>query len=383
VHHDTLTLVRFGLFDWVDANPRFAQLADTYEQRLRVVEYADRVGYWAYHVAEHHGTPLGMAPSPSLLLASAAQRTQHIRLGPMVFLLPLYHPVRLAQEISMLDHLTRGRLELGVGRGASPYELALFDVRADDTRAMFDEALQLVLDGLRTGRMHNPDGRWFKVGDAQLVLQPWQRPYPPVWYPTSNPETIPWLARQGINLLMSWNLPPGLEVGDQVANYQRVWQAHREDPQRINAHVPEPRLGIVRHILVAETDTEALRIAREAWHAYFDNYNYLWALHDNRRHERQRDLQALVEAQLVFVGSPETVRQRVQAEIDGSGCNYFACSFSWGSLSTEQMLRSLDLFTREVRDRIVARAGGSVRVEESRSRGVEESRSHVAKEQIG
>src|SRR5262245_3999022 len=101
--------MEFGIFDWIDEN-RPQALADIYEQRLRMLEYADEAGFWCYHVAEHHGTPLGMAPSPSLFLAAAAQRTRRLRLGPLVYLLPLYNPLRHIEEICMLDHLTRGRL---------------------------------------------------------------------------------------------------------------------------------------------------------------------------------------------------------------------------------------------------------------------------------
>ena len=78
--------VRFGVFDWIDLNPRLSSPADTYDQRLRVIEHLDRTGYWAYHVAEHHSTPLGSAPSPSLFLSSAIQRTRTLRLGPMTLL---------------------------------------------------------------------------------------------------------------------------------------------------------------------------------------------------------------------------------------------------------------------------------------------------------
>jgi alkanesulfonate monooxygenase SsuD/methylene tetrahydromethanopterin reductase-like flavin-dependent oxidoreductase (luciferase family) len=106
--------MEFGVFDWIDRDPLL--LADTYEQRLQVVAAADAAGFWCYHLAEHHGTPLGMAPAPGLFLAAASQRTRRIRLGPLVYLLPLYNPVRLAEEIAMLDHLSRGRLELGIGR---------------------------------------------------------------------------------------------------------------------------------------------------------------------------------------------------------------------------------------------------------------------------
>ena len=113
--------MKFGVFDHLDRNG--LPLADFYEQRLDFVEQYDRLGFYGYHLAEHHGTPLGMASSPSVFLSAVAQRTKRLRFGPMVYLLPLYHPIRLAEEIAMLDQLGRGRLDVGVGRGRSPIEL--------------------------------------------------------------------------------------------------------------------------------------------------------------------------------------------------------------------------------------------------------------------
>src|SRR5581483_7881834 len=89
--------LEFGLFDWVDDSRR--DPADIYEQRLKLLEYADTAGFWGFHLAEHHGTPLSLTPSPGLLLAAAAQRTRRIRLGSLVHLLPLYSPLRLIQEV--------------------------------------------------------------------------------------------------------------------------------------------------------------------------------------------------------------------------------------------------------------------------------------------
>src|SRR5437016_12977750 len=110
--------VAFGLFDWVDRGE--APLHQLYEERLQLLEAADAAGFFCYHLAEHHATPLGMAPSPGMFLAAAAQRTRRIRLGPLVYLLPLYEPRRLLEEICMLDPLSRGRLDVGVGRGVPP-----------------------------------------------------------------------------------------------------------------------------------------------------------------------------------------------------------------------------------------------------------------------
>jgi alkanesulfonate monooxygenase SsuD/methylene tetrahydromethanopterin reductase-like flavin-dependent oxidoreductase (luciferase family) len=98
--------LKFGIFDWLDGDPACA--AERYDQRLRMVELADWLGFYAYHLAEHHGTPLGLAPSPNLLLAAAAAATHRLRLGPMVSVLPLYQPLRLIEELGMLDQLAIG-----------------------------------------------------------------------------------------------------------------------------------------------------------------------------------------------------------------------------------------------------------------------------------
>ena len=117
--------VTFGLFDWIDAAPGRTP-GEVYQSRLRLLTEADRGGFSVYHLAEHHGTPLGLAPSPALFLAAAAQATQRIRLAPTTFIVPLYDPLRLVQEICMLDQLSGGRLEIGVGKGSSPHEAAMF-----------------------------------------------------------------------------------------------------------------------------------------------------------------------------------------------------------------------------------------------------------------
>src|SRR5438128_3661599 len=138
--------VAFGLCDWIDR--RQGPLGQLYEERLQLLEAADAACFSCYRLAEHHATPLGMAPSPSVFLAAAAQRTRRIRLGPLVYLLPLYSPLRLIGEICMLDHLSGGRLDLGVGRGVSPYEVGYHGLDPARTRAMFHEALAVIVAGM-------------------------------------------------------------------------------------------------------------------------------------------------------------------------------------------------------------------------------------------
>ena len=103
------TSLEFGVFDWIDRSPDV--VGDLYEQRLQLAELADDAGFYGYHLAEHHGTALGMAPSPSVFFSALAQRTERIRFSAMAFLLPMYHPVRLVEEICMLDHFSKAELK--------------------------------------------------------------------------------------------------------------------------------------------------------------------------------------------------------------------------------------------------------------------------------
>ncbi|MBC8242379.1 MAG: LLM class flavin-dependent oxidoreductase, partial [Alphaproteobacteria bacterium] len=102
----------YGIFDHLDQGQ--SDLMAQFEDRLRLTEVYDEAGFYAYHLAEHHATPLGMAPSPGIFLSAVAQRTKRLRFGPTVYCLPLYHPIRLLEEICMLDQMSGGRLELGV-----------------------------------------------------------------------------------------------------------------------------------------------------------------------------------------------------------------------------------------------------------------------------
>ncbi|HYK29401.1 MAG TPA: LLM class flavin-dependent oxidoreductase, partial [Streptosporangiaceae bacterium] len=120
--HEGGSATTFGLFDWIDSDGE-RDAAQLYRERLDLLVDAESNGFDIYHVAEHHGTPLGLVPSPNVFLAAAAMRTTRIRLCPLVYVLPLYQPERLAEEIAMLDQLSGGRLEIGFGRGGNPYEL--------------------------------------------------------------------------------------------------------------------------------------------------------------------------------------------------------------------------------------------------------------------
>src|SRR5215468_8391933 len=155
--------MKFGIFDHLDRND--LPLAEFYEQRLTLVEAYDGAGFHAYHTAEHHATPLGLAASPSVFLAAVAQRTRRLRFGPLVYTLPLHHPLRVVEEVCMLDQLSRGRFELGVGRGISPIETAYFGVDPEQRQKMYLEALQILRQAL-TGRTLTFHGEFYHYADV-------------------------------------------------------------------------------------------------------------------------------------------------------------------------------------------------------------------------
>ena len=337
-----MTQVAFGLFDWIDRSP--VPLHQLYKDRLQLLEAADAAGFFCYHLAEHHATPLGMAPSPALFLTAAAQRTQRIRLGPLVYLLPLYNPLRLIEEVCMLDQLSGGRLELGIGRGVSPYELGYFGVDPADTRAIFNETLTVLVAGL-TNRRLTFEGEHYQYHDVPMELHPYQQPYPPLWYPTHNPESVEYAARHGYNFV---GLGPAAAVRQHVDAYWQTWKAHRHDPGRLNGHVAAPKVGILRQVVVADTDDEALAATRAAHGDWYHSITKLWHDHDDHSVDGLFAWETATQHETIIFGSPARVREQVGRLVEVSGCNYVICSFAWGTLSHQQTLRSLQLFAQEV-----------------------------------
>jgi alkanesulfonate monooxygenase SsuD/methylene tetrahydromethanopterin reductase-like flavin-dependent oxidoreductase (luciferase family) len=164
--------MKFGIFDHLDDSG--LPLGEQYENRLQLLEAYDRGGFHAYHLAEHHGTPLGYALARRFL-AAVAQRTRRIRFGPLVYMLPLYHPLRLIEEVCMLDQMSGGRLELGVGRGAFPIEVGFYGVDSANGTQQFAEALEVLKQGLTSERL-NHHGGFYRFDSVPIVMKPCSGP---------------------------------------------------------------------------------------------------------------------------------------------------------------------------------------------------------------
>src|SRR5215470_19089972 len=159
--------MKFGVFDHMD--DAGVPLGQLYADRLALAEVYDRAGIWGYHLAEHHSTPLGCAASPSVFLATVAQRTKNLRFGPLVYLLPFYHPLRLIEEVCMLDQMSGGRFQLGVGRGVSMYETQAYGLDFSKTQAMYHEAFQVLLKGLGSDELSFA-GEFYRFDKLPMIL---------------------------------------------------------------------------------------------------------------------------------------------------------------------------------------------------------------------
>ena len=370
----------FGIFDHIEPVPGLT-LEQIYRERLRLLEQYDAAGFHAYHLAEHH-TPAvhSLAPSQNVFLAAASQRTQRLRLAPCIYVLPLHHPLRLIEEICMLDHLSAGRLDVGVGRGGV-LEAYFWgsDADVEGNQQRYVETLDILKQGLSHDEL-TYQGTFYTFDTLPMRLRPQQQPYPPMWY-MRNVETA---AMDGMNTVIVGSLD-SFEMN--VKRYHELWEEYHGIDAR-TAQGTVPKIGLVNHIVLAETEAEAVAIAKPAWD------DYVWNLETPRRLEAERRgltqffgsemrrrpvgvpsreadseryrLPERTEEQRrrranpggiggdgrgagfsVMAGTPDSIRTYMD-EYVATGANYCVCSFQWGNLTHEHAMRSIDLFVDKV-----------------------------------
>jgi alkanesulfonate monooxygenase SsuD/methylene tetrahydromethanopterin reductase-like flavin-dependent oxidoreductase (luciferase family) len=336
-----------------------SDLGRQFDERLRLIELYEQAGFHAYHLAEHHATPLGMAPSPSVFLAAVAQRTKTLRFGPLVYTVNLYHPLRLIDEICMLDQLSGGRLELGIGRGISPYEVGYYGVDPATGPERFAEALDVILKGLTEKRLSH-HGKYFTFEDVPMEMQPVQRPHPPLWYGVHSTDSAERAARLGSNIACN---EPADASAAYIERYWSVWReaqgdrAYRADgfsaatrKATSPENAMEPKAGVTQFVVVADSDDAALSIARRAYLVWHKSFHHLF-----RRHGRvakisggEADFDELSARGKGVAGTPDTVLRFLTARLGKTGANYCINRFAFGDLSLAESLRSVELFARDV-----------------------------------
>ena len=332
----------FALFDHLDV--RAEPPAQTFSDRIELIRAAEQAGFRAYHLAEHHGTPLGLAPSPGMFLAAAARETARIRLGAMVYCLPLYIPLRLIEEICMLDHLSAGRLDVGVGRGASPIEAGFFGVPPEQSVERYVEALQVLRQGLGA-EVLNFEGRHYQYKEVPIVVRPLQEAIP-FWAAPAAPDAITHAARDGMRIMVLGARDRVKQIADA---YRQAWIEEPAPPDRPD----QPVIGACRLVHVDTDEKKARRRARAAFESWFDKLALLW-----RKHNATTPILSIEnfdkasDIGMMIAGSPEQVADELAAQAEHCGFNYSVLQFSFGDLPQREQMRSLELFAGQVMPRL-------------------------------
>jgi alkanesulfonate monooxygenase SsuD/methylene tetrahydromethanopterin reductase-like flavin-dependent oxidoreductase (luciferase family) len=335
--------MKVGIFDHLDRKDM--PLAQFYEERIRFVEAADALGIDSYHIAEHHWSPVGMAPLPGVFLGALAARTKRIRMGPLAYALAFHNPMILAEEIAMLDHLTGGRLDLGVGRGISPWELSMFGVTHSESRDIFREAMEVILKYLTGDTVTHRGARW-KFFDVPVEIKPLQKPFPPIWYGASTGVTRDFIAELGAAMNAGW--APSARVRQVADGYREAWARTKDAPYRAG-RAAEPAIGSVRMVVIAETDAEAEALAKPAYERWYQSLEKLAHSFGHATLFVPPDYEvSRRRIGSVIAGTPETVRKELLRHIEEGGVTYPLLQIAFGTLSHDQEMRNLKLFASEV-----------------------------------
>jgi len=335
--------MKFGIFDYIDR--RNEPLSQTYDERMALIRAAEAAGFYGYHVTEHHVTPLSATPSPSVYLAAVARETTRIRIGALLFLLPLYHPLRLIEELCMLDNLSGGRLDIGVGRGIAPPEFEAYGAQIEDSQEVFDEVFEILCKGFSEERL-NHHGKRFRFDHVPMVMRPAQRPHPPFWLGVRSEHGIAFAAARGMNIV---TLGSNERVAAQLAAFREAWRTRSEERRDYRSPVEAPLMGAVRALFIADSDAEAERLARPAYQQWFDSLAWLWRDKGTSPPiALSQDFAAARQAGSLVVGRPDTVRKQLMAQAQSCGYNYLVLQLAFGSLTHAQEMHSLKLFHAEV-----------------------------------
>jgi alkanesulfonate monooxygenase SsuD/methylene tetrahydromethanopterin reductase-like flavin-dependent oxidoreductase (luciferase family) len=341
--------MRFGTFSYNQARPWVAE-KQAFDELLEQILLTEQLGFDEAWFAEHHHSDYGMLSSPNLIIANLAPRTKRLRMGNLVSVLPLYDPMRLAEECGILDILTSGRLNLGLGRGV-PKDDMKHRLDRDTAQARFEEGIEILIRAW-TGETFSYSGKAWGYEEISCRPLPLQKPHPPIYYGATSPDSPAMVARRGWNLALS---------RQPLANCARAISAYRQERAK---HPDLPGTGnaiMVRDVYVANTDEQAWREAgpeiTRFWQLARDNF---WRGETVSPESLPKfterypyfpgglTVQKMNEWGTSLIGSPQTVIKTAREMIAIARPDTLVGMFSFGGLRHEQVMRSIELFATKV-----------------------------------
>ncbi len=336
--------MNFGTFLLLQS-PSARSSREIYDRGLEIAQAAETLGFNNIWLAEHHFSTYGYLSRPAQLATFIAAKTTRLRVGTAVIVVPLHHPLVVAEEIATLDLLAGGRVDVGLGRGYQHYEFERFGLELESSRARWEEAVDVILKALEGGPF-SYEGKFFRIPETTVFPQAVQRPRPPVWVTAQSPDSIEAAVRRGFNVLTGGFGVPLERMGE----FRRLFDRHVAELRP----TPQPAVGVQRAVYVTESAADARAAAEEA------RWNMRVTLSLRNHYERveggraiavpapkEPDTDDLLDRFLV-IGTPDTVTRQIRRIRDLVGITHFNCSFWFGDLEQARVLRSMELFAREV-----------------------------------
>ncbi len=352
--------MKFAHFSHVWAKPGMNP-HQRYEQLWRELQLCDDLGFDYGFCVEHHFRPdESWISSPSLYVVGAAARTRRMRFGPMGYVVPLYHPLRLAEEIALVDQMVGGRMELGLVPGINADYFKPFGLDYNLRKSPTIEFVDYLAAAYGEKQPFSFHGEVHNTESAQFSVQPLQRPHPPLWMMSRDPQTLEFCASKGIN--------PGYFLvyprSDAAPRYRKFL-----DDWGKTGRPQKPKIAYCTIVHVDDTDEKALAVglsrAARAYEGFLPPPKPGETFENRVREHAKKfigrgepgaseimanlfDPDYLMKHELVFIGSPETVARKIQAAAQAGLFNVFMGEFNFSDLPEEDLLRSIRRFGEKV-----------------------------------
>jgi alkanesulfonate monooxygenase SsuD/methylene tetrahydromethanopterin reductase-like flavin-dependent oxidoreductase (luciferase family) len=288
------------------------------------------------------------------VLAALSQRTTRVRLGTSVVVLPLHHPLDVAESMAMVDLLSDGRLDLGIGRGFVEHDYQVIGVDYTDAQDRLKESVDVVRRAW-AGETFSFHGRYYNLEDVQVWPRPEQQPHPPVWLAVAgNPASLEYAANEGFGVITTGHSRPPERLATLAQTYRDLWQAA--------GHGRPADLAVHYHCVVTEDRAEALRLAAAALHEH-NHQNHATRSLGKREpgpEPAHPPVEELVEQARILAGTPDDCAAILRRVIAETGATEAHCMFQFGTIDFDTAQRSMELFAREVMPKVAsgAVAGG-------------------------
>jgi len=340
--------MEFGLFTEFNTPPGTSHAA-AFDEGMTEVTRAEELGFDAVSLAEiHFQRDRSVLASPLVIAAALAERTRRLRIGIAVQVLPISHPIHLAEDIATVDQLSHGRLDLGVGRSGLPDHYRGFNVAYAESRERFHETLE-ILKKAWTNERFTHEGKYFQFRDVCVMPKPYQKPYPPIRVAATTEETYPMVGRMGLPIFLAVRTTPIAHLERCIGSYHEAWRAA--------GHPGRGEVALIVPVYVAET-AQAAREEPEASMMYFlRSIGEMLATGTTKRAEDGQRLLRIsydeVLKELAVYGTPEVVAERLIELREALGYSSLSVWMnSGGQMAHERVMRSMRLFAERVIPRL-------------------------------